>query len=45
MLFSSIRNMERAHELTKSRLPYQVLKQGERPKQQLLEAFRGWRAS
>ncbi len=35
-----LRNMERAHELTKSRLPYQVLKQGERPKQQLLEAFR-----
>jgi ATP-dependent DNA helicase DinG len=40
VLFTSLRNMERAHELTKSRLPYQVLKQGERPKQQLLEAFR-----
>jgi ATP-dependent DNA helicase DinG len=40
VLFTSLRNMERAYELTKSRLPYQVLKQGERPKQQLLEAFR-----
>lgn len=40
VLFTSLRNMERAHELTKNRLPYQVLKQGERPKQQLLEAFR-----
>lgn len=40
VLFTSLRNMERAYELTKSRLPYQVLKQGERPKKQLLEAFR-----
>ncbi|MBN1210022.1 MAG: ATP-dependent DNA helicase [Myxococcaceae bacterium] len=40
VLFTSLRNMDRAFELTKSRLPYQVLKQGERPKQQLLEAFR-----
>ncbi|MDY7227709.1 ATP-dependent DNA helicase [Hyalangium rubrum] len=40
VLFTSLRNMERAYELTKDRLPYQVLKQGDRPKQQLLEAFR-----
>jgi ATP-dependent DNA helicase DinG len=39
-LFTSLRNLERAYELAKNRLPYQVLKQGERPKQQLLEAFR-----
>jgi ATP-dependent DNA helicase DinG len=32
--------MERAHALARNRLPYQVLLQGERPKQQLLEAFR-----
>ncbi|HEX8700320.1 MAG TPA: ATP-dependent DNA helicase [Myxococcaceae bacterium] len=40
VLFTSLKNMERAYELTQSRLPYQVLKQGDRPKQQLLEAFR-----
>jgi len=40
VLFTSLRNLERAYELTKNRLPYQVLKQGDRPKQQLLEAFR-----
>ncbi|XXF81679.1 helicase C-terminal domain-containing protein [Myxococcaceae bacterium GXIMD 01537] len=40
VLFTSLRNMERAYLLTQSRLPYQVLIQGERPKQQLLEAFR-----
>jgi hypothetical protein len=32
--------MERAQQRTKSRLTYQVRKRGERPKQQLLEAFR-----
>lgn len=40
VLFTSLRNMERAHALARHRLPYQVLLQGERPKQQLLEAFR-----
>lgn len=40
VLFTSLRNMERAYELTKARLPYQVLRQGDRPKQQLLESFR-----
>ncbi|WNG51022.1 ATP-dependent DNA helicase [Archangium minus] len=40
VLFTSLRNMERAHGLARNRLPYQVLLQGERPKQQLLEAFR-----
>jgi ATP-dependent DNA helicase DinG len=40
VLFTSLRNMERAHALARSRLPYQVLLQGERPKQQLLEVFR-----
>ncbi|MFE8602790.1 ATP-dependent DNA helicase [Archangium violaceum] len=40
VLFTSLRNMERAHALARGRLPYQVLLQGERPKQQLLEAFR-----
>lgn len=40
VLFTSLRNMERAHALARNRLPYQVLLQGERPKQQLLEAFR-----
>ncbi len=40
VLFTSLRNMERAHALAYNRLPYQVLLQGERPKQQLLEAFR-----
>lgn len=40
VLFTSLRNMERAYLLTHGRLPYQALIQGERPKQQLLEAFR-----
>lgn len=40
VLFTSLRNMERAHALARNRLPYQVLIQGERPKQQLLELFR-----
>ncbi|RKH65612.1 ATP-dependent DNA helicase [Corallococcus interemptor] len=40
VLFTSLRNMVRAYELTATRLPYQALLQGERPKQQLLDAFR-----
>ncbi|NVI98671.1 ATP-dependent DNA helicase [Myxococcus sp. AM009] len=40
VLFTSLRNMVRAYELVAPRLPYQALLQGERPKQQLLEAFR-----
>lgn len=40
VLFTSLRNMVRAYELTVGRLPYQALLQGERPKAQLLEAFR-----
>jgi ATP-dependent DNA helicase DinG len=40
VLFTSLRNMVRAYELTAGRLPYQALLQGERPKQQLLESFR-----
>ncbi|RKH07350.1 ATP-dependent DNA helicase [Corallococcus praedator] len=40
VLFTSLRNMVRAYELTATRLPYQALLQGERPKAQLLESFR-----
>ncbi|QDF08151.1 ATP-dependent DNA helicase [Myxococcus xanthus] len=40
VLFTSLRNMVRAYELVAPQLPYQSLLQGERPKQQLLEAFR-----
>jgi ATP-dependent DNA helicase DinG len=39
-LFTSLRNMEAVHQLTRNRLPYQILLQGERPKTALLEAFR-----
>jgi ATP-dependent DNA helicase DinG len=39
-LFTSVRNMETVHGLLAHRLPYQVLLQGERPKQALLAAFR-----
>jgi ATP-dependent DNA helicase DinG len=39
-LFTSLRNMEQAHRLAKSRLPFQVLLQGERPKSTLLEMFK-----
>ncbi len=39
-LFTSLKNMEAVHQLTKNRLPYQILLQGERPKTALLEAFR-----
>jgi ATP-dependent DNA helicase DinG len=40
-LFTSLRNMNAAHALLKDRLPYRVLLQGERPKQALIEEFRG----
>ncbi len=39
-LFTSLRNMEAVHQLSKNRLPYQILLQGERPKTALLDAFR-----
>ncbi|MGQ0505243.1 MAG: ATP-dependent DNA helicase, partial [Myxococcaceae bacterium] len=39
-LFTSLRNMEAVHALTRNRLPYQILLQGERPKTALLDAFR-----
>ncbi|MCI0569647.1 MAG: ATP-dependent DNA helicase, partial [Myxococcaceae bacterium] len=39
-LFTSLRNMEAVWALTRDRLPYQVLLQGELPKAALLEAFR-----
>ncbi len=38
-LFTSLRNMEAAWRLARHRLPYQVLKQGERPKHELLQLF------
>ncbi len=39
-LFTSLRNMEAAHRLARSRLKYPVLLQGERPKSVLLELFK-----
>jgi len=39
-LFTSLRNMRRVYELLAPELPWQVLLQGERPKAQLLKAFR-----
>lgn len=39
-LFTSLRNMETAHQLAKERLSYPVLLQGERPKSALLEQFK-----
>ena len=39
-LFTSLRNMRAVHERLKDELPYQVLLQGDRPKAQLLRAFR-----
>jgi ATP-dependent DNA helicase DinG len=39
-LFTSLRNMRRVHEMLAPELPWQVLLQGERPKAQLLKAFR-----
>ncbi|MFL5400201.1 MAG: ATP-dependent DNA helicase [Myxococcales bacterium] len=40
VLFTSLRNMHRVHELVAKDLPYQVLLQGDRPKAQLLRSFR-----
>jgi len=39
ILFTSLRNMNLVYQLTRERLPYQVLLQGDRPKTVLLEAF------
>jgi ATP-dependent DNA helicase DinG len=39
VLFTSLRNMHQVHALTKERLGYPVLLQGERPKSVLLDAF------
>lgn len=39
VLFTSVRNMNRAHELLSPVLPWQVLLQGELPKAQLIERF------
>jgi ATP-dependent DNA helicase DinG len=39
ILFTSLRNMNLAYQLTRERLDYPVLLQGERPKSVLLEAF------
>ncbi|AKU93039.1 ATP-dependent DNA helicase [Vulgatibacter incomptus] len=38
-LFTSVRNMQRAHALLEPRLPYRVLLQGELPKARLIERF------
>jgi ATP-dependent DNA helicase DinG len=40
VLFTSLRNMRLVHELLADELPYQVLLQGDQPKQQLLKRFR-----
>ena len=40
VLFTSLRNMRRVYERLAPELPWQVLLQGERPKTQLLNAFR-----
>jgi ATP-dependent DNA helicase DinG len=40
VLFTSHRNMERTWGMLKGKLPYTVLKQGERPKSEILEEFR-----
>jgi len=40
VLFTSLRNMRRVHDLLAAELPWQVLLQGERPKAQLLRSFR-----
>jgi ATP-dependent DNA helicase DinG len=40
VLFTSLRNMRRVYGLLAPELPWQVLLQGERPKTQLLNAFR-----
>jgi ATP-dependent DNA helicase DinG len=40
VLFTSLRNMRAVHALLEDELPWQVLLQGEQPKQQLLRRFR-----
>src|SRR5207248_3170180 len=40
VLFTSLRNMRAVHELVADELPWQVLLQGDQPKQQLLKRFR-----
>ena len=40
VLFTSLRNMRAVHALLEDELPWQVLLQGEQPKQQLLKRFR-----
>ena len=40
VLFTSLRNMRAVHQLLAGELPYQVLLQGDQPKQQLLKRFR-----
>lgn len=40
VLFTSYRNMDEVHALCAGKIPYPVLKQGERPRYALLEAFR-----
>jgi ATP-dependent DNA helicase DinG len=44
-LFTSHRNLDRIHYLAESRLDYPILKQGEAPKDQLLDDFRDERQS
>ena len=40
VLFTSLRNMRAVHALLEDELPYQVMLQGQQPKQQLLKRFR-----
>ena len=40
VLFTSLRNMRAVHALLEEELPYQILLQGQQPKQQLLKRFR-----
>ena len=40
VLFTALRNMRAVHALLENELPYQVLLQGQQPKQQLLKRFR-----
>lgn len=39
-LFTSLRNLDAAHQMLRHRLPFQVLKQGDKPKLVLLEQFK-----
>jgi ATP-dependent DNA helicase DinG len=40
LLFTSWRNMQRAHELLRRRIPWRVLRQGDQSRSSLLDAFR-----